>query len=1838
MADHLSPEKQTLMALRALRQRVEELEGRGREPIAIVGMACRFPGGADSPEDYWDLLLQGRDAVSEIPRERMDLDPVFDARPQIPGKTYSRWAGMLDKPGDFDAEFFGISPREAVSMDPQQRLLLEVSWEALENAGVNPKSLAGHQAGVFVGITTSEYAQLQQKNIPRQQLTAYVLQGSALNATAGRLSYFFGLNGPSIAIDTACSSSLVAIDRACRSLREGESQFAIAAGVNVLATPESLIIASQWGMLSASGTIRAFSSGADGFVRGEGCGVLVLKRLSEAERSGDRILGVILGSSVNQDGASSGLTVPNGLAQQALLREAHRRAGIEAWQVGYVEAHGTGTELGDPIEAEALGAVFGAEPRGKKLLIGSVKTNVGHLESAAGVAGLIKVVLGLGHGVVPAQLHWERPSGHVRWSELPLEVVTEPREWPPIAGRRIAGVSSFGFSGTNAHVVVESWEQAAQITDAAPREEVLVVTARTEAALRALVERYAEFLSQSESGSESDWSEICYTAAVGRAVFGDRLAVVANTKPAAEEKLRHWLRGVSAEGVYAGQVKAGERTRNTVSGTASEVAVEFVSGATVDWAGYWSGRKLRRVALPTYAFQRERYWIEASAAQEAESGEATGRSFLGRRLRTAGVRGQYETKLTAASWIGEHVVEGRAVLPATGHLELMLEAGAEISGAGCVLEDVVLESRLEIAGERRVQTAVEEESEGRSRVRVYAEQADAKWERVSEGWLVGTEAAAQQPEKLNLEGLRERLEPRGAGQEFYAQLASRGLEFGERFRGVEQVWVGEGEALGEIVSRREEDESGWELRPWWLDACLQVAGLAAGRDDDGALYLPLSLERLEIYRHPGAHSMQHTWSHVTIRRLHADTLAAEVTVTTPEGSPLVRINNLRFRKFKKKTADSASWLYRLKWRAEELPSKLGELNRILVVGDGELAAKITLRLQEQGTVADSANARNLTQKLAAEFDAVLWVEDQPEPIERSSPGTASSATESSVRSLLTTVQQLLRIQTQARPRLYVVTTMAHATGSADRAIQLAGALLAGLATGVATEAPELRCTRLDCAIEDHDFSATRIVAEVQSNADSQWVAWRSGNRYIANLERLQAPRVEQMPARVQLQTGAGIEALKWAPDSQRELQPGEVEICVEATSLNFRDVMLALGAIDSDIPIGTDCAGTVLRVGEAVTDLALGDAVVAIAPGTFASHVVASRELVVRKPETLSFAEAAAQSIAYLTADYCLNTVARVRQGERVLIHAGAGGVGLAATHLCRKVGAEPIATAGSEEKRAFLREMGVARVYDSRSLAFGTEISGGVDIVLNSLAGEAIDAGLQLLNPGGRFIELGKTDLRAPEFVERKWPGVRYLPVDLTPRFAVGSSWISQRLAELFKEIGEGSLPVLPVTAFDSSRVKEAFRFMARAEHKGRVVVARKSSGRFAGTHLITGGMRGIGLKLAEWLAANGARGLVLVGRRAPDEAAYSVIERLRANGVAVRTVQGDIADPENARKAIEISPPDLRGVWHCAGLLDNASLEDQSWDRMQRVFRPKIDGAWNLHVLTRKLPIECFVLFSSWASIGGSYGQINHCAAASFLDGLAHFRRANGLPALTVDWGAWGETGAAADDEVRRNLERSGMEAMPPEGALEALRLALRSGETQVAIASIHWARYLAQRRNEADRSFYTELLSESDVHATRRSPQPAAKVQIKSGFAPAVPALETIDSLPAAMREAALLRTIAEIVRRTLDLHSGEEIDPDVPLGDLGMDSLLAIELRNGLSRVFHQQFQSTILFDYPTLRTLARYLDKEVLPAHDETPAAVPVASIAIASSANENSLDILETIEQMSDEEVESWFK
>ncbi|KVP52034.1 hybrid non-ribosomal peptide synthetase/type I polyketide synthase [Burkholderia ubonensis] len=505
------------------------------EPIAIVGMSCRFPGDAHDLDAYWQLLNDGVDAISEVPRERWDIDAYYDPDPEAPGRMYCRFGGFLDGVDQFDPAFFRITPREAAAMDPQQRLLLEVSHEALEHAGIPVDSLKGSRTGVFVGITTNDYANLQLRNGGGSGIDGYFFTGNPLNTAAGRISYGLGLQGPSMAIDTACSSSLTAIHTASQNLRTGECDLAIAGGVNLILSPDNSIAVSRTRALAPDGRCKTFDAAADGFVRSEGCGALVLKRLSDALAAGDRVLAVLRGSAVNHDGASSGFTAPNGRAQEEVIRKA--LGGIPAASVDYVEAHGTGTALGDPIEVQALATVFGAgRDAGRPLRVGSVKTNIGHTESAAGIAGVIKVVLSLNHERIPAHLHFRHPSPLVRWDELPIEICAEASAWPRGAQPRRAGVSAFGASGTNAHLVLE--EAPAPARPATPsRHSVhpLVLSAKTPAALRELAARYQRRL-EAEPGL--DIAAVAYSASTGRSHFAHRLALPVSSLEDAVEKLR----------------------------------------------------------------------------------------------------------------------------------------------------------------------------------------------------------------------------------------------------------------------------------------------------------------------------------------------------------------------------------------------------------------------------------------------------------------------------------------------------------------------------------------------------------------------------------------------------------------------------------------------------------------------------------------------------------------------------------------------------------------------------------------------------------------------------------------------------------------------------------------------------------------------------------------------------------------------------------------------------------------------------------------------------------------------------------------------------------------------------------------------------------------------------------------------------------------------------------------------------------------------------------------------------------------------------------------------------
>ncbi|MFM7184138.1 MAG: SDR family NAD(P)-dependent oxidoreductase [Planctomycetota bacterium] len=550
--------KGALKALEEMQARVKVLEAARTEPIAVVGLGCRLPGGGDTPEGFWKLLHEGRDAVTEVPASRFDIDEYYDPDPDAPGKIYTRYGAFIGDVETFDAQFFRISPREAFVLDPQQRLLLETAWEALEHAGISPDALAGSRTGVFAGLSTGDYAQCVSRYLGSSG-DAYVGTGNTDSVAAGRLSYLLGLTGPSLAVDTACSSSLVALHLACQSLRSGECDAALAGGVNLILTPAVSINFSKARMLSADGSCKTFDAAANGYVRGEGAGMVVLRRLSDARANGDRILAVIRSTAINQDGRSTGLTVPNGPAQTALIREALSAAGLDAAEVDYIEAHGTGTALGDPIELEALGAVFGKARRGSTpLLVGSVKTNVGHLEAAAGITGVIKTIMALQHEEIPPHLHFQRPTPHVNWRDLQLKVVTEPTPWPKGTRPRRAGVSAFGFSGTNAHAIIEEAPDTRPTPTRSERpRHLLALSAKTAPGLDAMVAAYEAALA---ADPRADVGEICYTAAVGRSRFDHRLALPVSSREDAVDRLAQLRAGKSVSGAARHQL-AGQAGR-----------------------------------------------------------------------------------------------------------------------------------------------------------------------------------------------------------------------------------------------------------------------------------------------------------------------------------------------------------------------------------------------------------------------------------------------------------------------------------------------------------------------------------------------------------------------------------------------------------------------------------------------------------------------------------------------------------------------------------------------------------------------------------------------------------------------------------------------------------------------------------------------------------------------------------------------------------------------------------------------------------------------------------------------------------------------------------------------------------------------------------------------------------------------------------------------------------------------------------------------------------------------------------------------------------------------------
>ena len=891
-----------------------------------------------------------------------------------------------------------------------------------------------------------------------------------------------------------------------------------------------------------------------------------------------------------------------------------------------------------------------------------------------------------------------------------------------------------------------------------------------------------------------------------------------------------------------------------------------------------------------------------------------------------------------------------------------------------------------------------------------------------------------------------------------------------------------------------------------------------------------------------------------------------------------------------------------------------------------------------------------------------------------SPAALDTCSRRGVVSAMLLAQALARRGGESpSPRLWIVTRGAQQAAPDDRPLCPPQAPAWGLAKSVALEHPELECVCIDLDPTETPGNPDEVLAlsaELDQPAAETQVALRRDGRRVARLQRLARGLAESRLAsprsatwRLVVARPGSLEGLDRVSMPRRQPADGEVEIEVHASGLNFKDVLNTLGMYPGEAgPLGGECAGRITRVGAGVTHLRPGDEVLAVAGGSFASHVVARADFVQRRPPEMSAEEAAAIPIAFLTAEFCLGHLAAMKPGDRVLVHAAAGGVGMAAVRLAQRCGAEVFATAGSAMKRDALTAMGVAHVFDSRNTAFAEQIRAatggrGVDIVLNSLAGEAIEASFDVLAAGGCFVEIGKRGIKDAAWVQGLGRNLRYHLVDWGETAALQPGLIGDMLARLVEAIRAGTLLGLPRHVFAGDEIERAFRFMAQARHIGKIVVrhgaATPPSVRQDGTYLVTGGLSGIGPEVARWLARSGAGRIVLVGRQGPGPQHAALFDEIQAQGCEVVAQALDVSDEAGLAALLarlRAGGPPLRGLIHGAGVLEDAALAQQDAGRFERVFAPKVRGSYLLDRLTRAEPLDFFVLFSSAASVLGSPGQANHAAANAFLDLLARERRGRGLPGLSINWGPWSEVGAAAGKGVAERLAAQGIHAVAPAQGLVALERLMKQERAQVGVLPIDWRRYEQHLGSGGLPPFLSEVREQSAP--TLQPPARAAMAVGKAAAHRAIDLGRRLKETPAARRRPLLAAFVRERALRALGVDPARAVDPRMPLGDMGLDSLLAVELRNTLGAAIGKPLPATLLFDYPTLDALTDYLLHEVYgmgegaqqEAQQETQqetqqeaqqeARQATRQEARQSDATAAGANLVASLESLSDEEVE----
>ena len=1275
----------------------------------------------------------------------------------------------------------------------------------------------------------------------------------------------------------------------------------------------------------------------------------------------------------------------------------------------------------------------------------------------------------------------------------------------------------------------------------------------------------------------------------------------------------------------------------------------YLSGVEIDWAGFEQDSPRQTLQeLPTYPFQRQSYWWtaeELARGRQVSTGldSAPIHPLLGKRLRSSELTVTYETQISAQSpaYLQEHCILGQPVFPATAYLELAAAAAVDLYPSPSQIEAVVIEQPLLLKANRRttIQIQLTPSAVGYS-FEIFslrtAGTAPPMMVRHAVGQIAeqSSVAASEHPSLQDIQSACPQSVPMA---DYYQQLYDRGLEYGTAFRGIRQLWRGESQALGQIQLQPAEaaQAKSYHIHPALLDACLQVLG-AALNEDSRDCFLPVGVKQISCYTQS---PLTQVWSHAEICRRESGNLCVNLNLYDESGLKVAEISGLTLRlvgrsllrQMVREPADLSEWLYETIWQPQS-SAATAVMERssgcwLIFADDQGLGTKLGQQLQERGdrciwvfpdqayshsepdTYRLNPSSSEDFHKLLAEIDLEhspilgvvhLWSFTTAEPDAEAELHSAQILGCGSTLHLVQALSQLANVQ---KPQLWLLTQNAQAIG--QEAVNYQQSALWGLGNTIALEYPDLNCRRVDLGASLETIDLHALATELCFPGAETQIAYRQ-ERFVARLAPKTSLESESglvrpgnLPFQLKISDYGILENLTLRPMTRRAPGPSEVEIQVRAAGLNFRDVLNALGMLKAyleemgltdaaDVPFGGECAGIVTAVGEDVEGLQIGDAVIAAnAVGSMASFVTVASVFVVPKPENLSFPEAATLATAFLTAQYGLHSLAQIKAGDRVLIHSAAGGVGQAAVQLAQRAGAEVFATA-SLPKWDLLKAMGIQQPMNSRTVDFASEIMArteghGVDIVLNSLNGDFIPKSLEVLASGGRFVEIGKIGIWDAQQMEEARSDVKYLPFDLLELCQQQPDQISGILRNLMPLFQSGGLKPLPHQDFAIEQAAGAFRHMAQAKHTGKVVLDLATNPaliRSDGTYLVTGGLGALGQQVASWLVEQGARHLALLGRKKPSATVRAAIERFECQNITVLVLQADVALSDDLTQAFETlnsTMPPLRGVFHTAGVLSDGILAYQTWERFEQVMAPKVTGSWMLHQLTQNLELDHFVCFSSIASVLGSPGQGNYAAANGFMDGLAHHRRSLGLPGLSINWGPWSSSGMAAELSERdaARLSMSGITPISGDLGLQILEQLLKRPDPQVSAIKIDWPKFLQQLPQSGLPPFL-------DIVATA-----TPLVSSQSAF------LKQLETIPGPEQRAFLSTYIRSQISKVLGLGSPDQVEPDQRLSDLGMDSLMGMDLKSRLQISFNYSFPITLAADYPTVGALIDYIADDVL---------------------------------------------